>query len=190
MSYLPENVSPSLGESVSHHYKAFINFFRDRVQHYHDNIYMRYYTNGIFKTLTYGEVDRITTNLACKFAKLVPKDLETIALVNDHEANYLIIMLTVMKLRKALFTISPRNSEAAIANLMEKTNTKFIMSSHKYEQTSRNAVANMKDVEYMALEPFDFEALVQEPLNEEHTELLDYVFTDEDISRPAIILHR
>lgn len=190
MSYLPENVSPHLGESVVQHYKAFINFFRDRVQHYRDNIYMRYYTNGIFKTLTYGQVDCITTNLACKLAKIVPSELETVAFMNDHEASYLIVTLAMMKLRKALFTISPRNSEAAVANLIEKTNTKFIISSHKYEQTARNAIAHMNDVEYMMLEPFDFESLAKEPLNSEHTHLLNYEFTDEDINKPAIILHR
>ncbi|CEI92072.1 hypothetical protein RMCBS344292_06345 [Rhizopus microsporus] len=181
-------VELSSEQSANNHYKAFIDLFRIKCKLNSDRIFVRYYFNNAYKTLTYAECDRITTNLACKWAAK-GKGVECISLIGDHSVDYLIVMLTLLKLRSTLLAVSPRNSEPAIINLLEKTNSKLLLATAKHESIAQSAAAKVGGVEVITIEPLNIEELLLEPLVPEHDKLLDSEFTDADLEKAALIIH-
>lgn len=153
-----------------------------------DKPFVRYYADGGFNTLTYSQVDRIATNLACKWADKV-KGTDVVSYIGDHGVDYLILMLAVMKLRITLLAISPRNSEAAVINLLEKTHSKVLITSEKYETLAKSSAAHVSGVQVILGDSLEIATLVQEPLNPDHAHLLNKEFSDEDITKSALIIH-
>lgn len=186
---MPSVVEFSSEQSANNHCKAFINLFRIKCKLNSDRIFARYYSNNAYKTLTYAECDRITTNLACKWAAK-GKGVECISLIGDHSVDYLIVMLALLKLRSTLLAVSPRNSEPAIINLLEKTNSKLFLATAKHESIAQSAAAKVGGVEVIIIEPLNIEELLLEPLVPEHDKLLDLEFTDADLEKAALIIHR
>ncbi|KAG1441095.1 hypothetical protein G6F56_011636 [Rhizopus delemar] len=178
-----------LDQSAVRYYKSFINFIDIQSKTYADRVFIRYYLNKTYKTLTYAQVDVITTNLACKWASK-KKRTGVISYINDHNVDYMITMIALMKLRVVQLSVSPRNSEAAIVNLLEKTQSKALFVTPKYEFIANDVAAKMKNVEVIVIEPFDIEAMLKQPLDERHKELIDYNFTEQDLDKPALIIHR
>lgn len=156
----------------------------------HSNkVFARYYSKGEYKTLTYADVDRLAINLACKWAKDA-QGTEVVSFISDHSINYMIVMLAVMKLRITMLAISPRNSEAADVNLLEKTQSKLLIANVRYESIAKAAVSQVSGVKLIVIPPLDIEALVKEPLNPNYQQILNFDFSDEDILKPALIIHR
>lgn len=185
---IPSDVSFTNGQSVAQHYKAFTNYIDCQSIIHGDKAFIRYYADGGFNTLTYSQVDRIATNLACKWAEKV-KGADVISYIGDHGVDYLILMLAVMKLRITLLAVSPRNSEAAVVNLLEKTHSSVLMASEKYEAIARSSAAHVPGVQVMLGDSLEIATLVQEPLNPDHEHLLNKAFSDEDITKSALIIH-
>ncbi|KAG1456082.1 hypothetical protein G6F56_006915 [Rhizopus delemar] len=149
---------------------------------------VRYSSNKIFKTLTYSQVDRITTNLACEWAKNV-KDAGVISYINDSGVNYMLTMIALMKLRSVLFVISPRNSEAAVTELLKNTKSKTFFAAKKYEAVARSAASKLGDVNVIIIDPLNIESLLEQPLNDKYNNIIDSNFTENDIDKPALIIH-
>lgn len=186
---LPSNVGLHQGQSLVDHFQSFINYFNFQASLYADRICFRYYTNGVLKSLTYQEVDLITTNLACDLKKDV-SDTATVSYINDHGIDYAIFTLVIMKLQLTLFTISPRNSKAAIVDLVQKVDSNCILCSPKYESTAKAAALELPNVKVLSLASLNYEELRQVPLNRDHNQILKYDVWDKDISKPALIIHR
>ncbi|KAG1135033.1 hypothetical protein G6F37_014064 [Rhizopus arrhizus] len=129
-------------QSAIYYYKSFINVINIQSKTYADRVFVRYYSNNTFKTLTYSEVDRITTNLACEWAEK-KNGFEVVSYINDHNVDYMITMFALMKLRIIFLAISPRNSEPAIINLLQKTQSKLIFATPKYESIAQSAAAKI-----------------------------------------------
>ncbi|KAG1531497.1 hypothetical protein G6F49_013736 [Rhizopus delemar] len=94
-----------------------------------------------------------------------------------------------MKLRFTLLAVSPRNSEAAIVNLLEKTNSKVFFTSPKYKAIAKSASVKIEGVSLIVVNPFDIEALLNQPLNDRQNEFIDTSFTEKDLDKPALIIH-
>lgn len=185
---------PSAAQSISDqsaidYYKAFVNFIKIQSKLYADKVFVRYHVNKSFKTLTYSQVDHITTNLACEWAKQV-EGSGVISYISDHSIDYLLTMIALMKLRSTLLAVSPRNSKAAIVNLLEKTNSKVFFTSPKYEAIAKSASVKIEGVSVIVVNPFDIEALLNQPLNDRQNEFIDTSFTEKDLNKPALIIHR
>lgn len=185
---IPSEVSFANGQSVPEYFKAFTNYMNSQCQIHAHRPFARYHTKNGFNTLTYAHVDRLATNLACKWAKDA-KNTEVISFISDHTINYLIVMLVMQKLRITMMALSPRNSEVANVNLLGKTKSKLLVANVKYEDIAKASSAQIPSVKVIIVEPLDIETLVQEPLDPNHTTLLDYQFSDEDISKDALIIH-
>ncbi|KAI9483645.1 MAG: hypothetical protein EXX96DRAFT_648358 [Benjaminiella poitrasii] len=185
---IPSNVKFTEGQSVANYFKAFINYVNVQCTIHSDKVLARYYSNGSYKVLTYAEVNRLSTNLACKWAKDAV-GAEVISFISDHSVNYLITMIAIMKLRLTMMAVSPRNSEPAIVNLLEKTKSKLVISSEKYSDIANATASNVPGVKVITTPTFDLEALLQEPLNPDHEKILNYGFSDEDKEKPALIIH-
>ncbi|EPB93060.1 hypothetical protein HMPREF1544_00134 [Mucor circinelloides 1006PhL] len=184
----PTNVSFALGQSVPQHFKAFTNYMNQQTKMHSDKVFARYYSKGEYKTLTYADVDRLAINLACKWAKDA-QGTEVVSFISDHSINYMIVMLAVMKLRITMLAISPRNSEAADVNLLEKTQSKLLIANVRYESIAKAAVSQVSGVKLIVISPLDIEALAKEPLNPNYQQILNFDFSDEDILKPALIIH-
>ncbi|KAK4510075.1 uncharacterized protein ATC70_006244 [Mucor velutinosus] len=184
----PTNVSFALGQSVPQHFKAFTNYMNQQAKMHADKVFARYYSNGEYKAMTYADIDRLAINLACKWSKDA-KDIEVVSFISDHSLNYMIVMLAIMKLRITMLAISPRNSEAADVNLLEKTQSKLLIANVKYESIAKAAVSQVPGVKLIVIPPLDIEALLKEPINPSYQQILDLEFSDEDILKPALIIH-
>ncbi|KAI8987327.1 hypothetical protein BDF20DRAFT_814613 [Mycotypha africana] len=186
----PADVSFVKCETVVNHFKAFINLMNQQCDFHAGKPMARYYSNksNSYKILTYREVDRMATNLACKWAEYV-KDIQCISFMSDHTIDYLITMLALLKLRVTMLAVSPRNSEPAIVNLLEKTKTKLFIANNKYEAITKDVVKQVPGVQLILIDALDINTLLNEPVNPVYTNVLDLDFSDEDIEKSALIIH-
>ncbi|KAL9551294.1 hypothetical protein MBANPS3_004319 [Mucor bainieri] len=184
----PANVNFAISQSVPQHFKAFTNYMSQQTELYADKVFVRYYSNGECKKLTYSDVDRLATNLACKYAYAV-MDVDVVSFIGDHSICYMIVMLALLKLRIPMFAISPRNSEAAVVDLLKKTESKLLITESKYRSIGEAASAHIADVNLMVISPLDIDNLVKQPLNPHFQEFLNFEFSDGDIDKTVVIIH-
>lgn len=180
----------SLADYIKYH--AFINFVENQCARFASNVLVRYQASTTdltaFKTLTFEQVNRIATNLACEWAPQV-QNIDSIALLADHSVEYFITLIAALKLRRVLMLLSPRNSEAANVNLLEKTNSKFMLASEKYQGMAKRCTEKTNG-SFRVLGALDLDAMVQVPLNPDVDKILDRNYTEEDYEKIALIIHR
>ncbi|GAA5813475.1 hypothetical protein MFLAVUS_006953 [Mucor flavus] len=185
----PSGISFTSIQSMCSYFKSVTNYVSSLCEIHADKTFVSYPVNNVFKTLTYAEIDLISTNLACEWYTAAGTT-EVISFISDHNVNYLIAMLAIMKLRVTMLTISPRNCEAAIINLLEKTQSKLVITSTKYESIARASVSQVPGASILVIDTaFDIEVLLKNPLHPNHKTLLDTNFSDEDIEKTALIIH-
>lgn len=126
--------------------------------------------------------------MACKWPPAA-QNTKVVSFLSDHTVRHLIVTLAMLKLRVTMMTISPRNSEATAANLLEKTQCKLLVVHDKYEVIARAAAAQCFDVKVVILEGFDIEAMLKEPRDPDRDTLLNLNFSDEDMAKDALIIH-
>ncbi|KAG0174801.1 hypothetical protein DFQ28_004462 [Apophysomyces sp. BC1034] len=167
---------------------SLIRFWGLKSAYYANRVFARYQVGSTYKTLTYGEVDRLSTNMACKF-KTHTKNIECVAFIYDHSVNYLICMLAILKLRITMLALSPRNSEEAIVHLLTKTNSQLVIASEKYSRIAHAAVDQVQGCNVFVVDQIDLKALLQEPLDPQAKDLLDHSFSLDDVEKIALIIH-
>lgn len=168
------------------HY-AFIHVFEQIAKRYENNVFVHYPKQGGFGSLTYGQINQLATTVATQWAEEI-KDVDTIAFIGDHSVNYLISQLAFLKLRIVLMCLSPRNSQPANVNLVQKTDAKLIYATEKYADMAK-AVADESGngCEAKVLPAFDIQELLQSPAD---GQALNHTFGPEDIEKTALIIHR
>ena len=137
--------------------------FEQQAKRYHDSIFIRYQLPNTqdFKTLSYSQVDCISTNLANEWSFNL-KGIKTVGLVADHSIYYLVTMLAIFKLQPILLALSPRNSVEANIDLMKKTDSHFIIASTKYADAVNQCAKKIPGgCNVKIFEPFDLEKLSQ-----------------------------
>lgn len=173
-------------------YNAVANVLRQRFQLYKDRPMVHYETpDGTFKTLTFEQVGRITTNLAKKWAPEM-EGVTTMAFLADHSVFYFIALLTLFKLRVQVMLLSPRNSEAAHVNLLNKTKASHLFVSEKYSDIAHKAVQKVEEgleCKIKVLATFHFMDILNEDSSSEDNEL-DYTFSEKDRSEIVAICQR
>ncbi|KAF7727900.1 hypothetical protein EC973_006899 [Apophysomyces ossiformis] len=167
---------------------AFIRYWKQQSNKYAHNVFARYQVGTKYDTLTYAEVDRLATNLACNL-KRHASGTESVALLADHSVYYMICILAIMKLRLTLVALSTRNSEDAIANLATETNAKLILTTEKYSQTAANVASRFDDRGILVMRHTDVKELLKDPLDPQADELLDESFSSVDIEKIALVIH-
>lgn len=173
---------------------SLINVFEQQVEKYADEVYVRYYGrlpeggHG-YKTLTYAEVDRVATNLACQWKNLV-KGHKTVAFMADQSVQYFLCVLALLKLRVTFLALSPRNSEAAVVNLLTKTDCHFLFSTNKYATLAKNAANQVDGTTCEILPSFDLSGRLKKALNPLANTILDKKFSAKDIEETVAIIHR
>lgn len=175
-------------------YYSFINLFQKQAEKYRDNIYLRYEvisTEGEIevKTLTYGQVDLITTNLACDFyVKLGKKSV--ISILEDHSVYYLILLYTFYKLRIPVQMISTRNSSASVCSLLNQANSDCLVYGASYKHIKDVVLEENLDFECFPTLELNLEELSKKNINPRWDQILDQNFTEEDLYKTLTIVHR
>ncbi|ORY94131.1 hypothetical protein BCR43DRAFT_477660 [Syncephalastrum racemosum] len=167
---------------------AFIHLFEKFVERSRDDPFIHYPTPNGFKTLTYGNVDHVATLLACQWAQHT-QGVDTIGFLADTSVVYLVSMLAFLKLRVTFMSLSPRNSQPALVNLMQKTETKRLFASAKYREIARSTAEEVGDCSCVTLPSIDIDHLLNEPRHPEANSLLNRHFDSSDIEKIALIIH-
>ncbi|KAG1447545.1 hypothetical protein G6F56_009227 [Rhizopus delemar] len=126
--------------------------------------------------MTYGQVDRMSTHLACQWRSELTHETSVISFLGTNGTQYLLTVLALLKINKPLLLISPRNSDAANANLLETTGSKLCIITP--DQAHKPLGIRTKVVE-------PFERWMHEPLDSDWTPVFD-----EQPNEAALIIHR
>ncbi|KAI7863279.1 hypothetical protein BDF14DRAFT_1959259, partial [Spinellus fusiger] len=140
-----------------------------------------------YKTLTYEQFDRITTNLACEW-KPVFKDNTYIGYINDHTIDYLITYITLLKMNSILVCLSTRNSAAANASLLQNVNTTTLLAVPSYSTMAYDTSAILGNCKVTIVNPYDIDTMVENPLNPNAEEILKET-TRRDAKETTLVLH-
>ncbi|KAG2210850.1 hypothetical protein INT47_000004, partial [Mucor saturninus] len=176
-----------------HEFNSFINFFQTQAKKFSDNIYLRYEVmtpqhDIQVETLTYGETDRIATNLACALHDRL-HTASTIALMEDYSVTYLILMLALFKLRIPLLVVSVRNTPESVQNLLSQVNADAFVYGPLYTDVKESLQRDMPGVQSIQTPPMNFQELKSAPLHRDVDTLLDSKFTSEDLDKTNLIVH-
>ncbi|KAI9030910.1 hypothetical protein CLU79DRAFT_884029 [Phycomyces nitens] len=147
---------------------SYIDFWKKTARLHANKVLVRYYSTDddgseLYKTLTYEQVDRISTNLAFEWIQNL-HNVTTVGFISDHSPFYLISMLAIMKLGVVFLSLSPRNSADSDASLLKATSTRFIITSKKYENIARGAANQIKGCRVFVYPDFDLDKLSKLPL--------------------------
>ncbi|KAH8550961.1 hypothetical protein BGW37DRAFT_496684 [Umbelopsis sp. PMI_123] len=91
-------------------------------------------------SLTYREVDNITNNLAHRLQNEQNIQGKAVALLADHSIHYGFYMMALLKLECRVMLLSTRNSEAALVELMKKTDTKLLIYTKRFANISSQVI--------------------------------------------------
>lgn len=187
---MPETTQPSY-DQLPYQYDreyAFIHLFEKFVERSRNDPFIHYPTANGFKTLTYGDIDHIATNLACQWAQET-QGVDIIGFLADTSVFYLVSMLAFLKLRITFMSLSPRNSQPALVNLMQKTGAKRLFATAKYSEVARSTTETVGDCSCFILPSFDFDSLLSEPRHSDADSLRNRRFDASDIEKIALIIH-
>ncbi|KAL0092093.1 hypothetical protein J3Q64DRAFT_1819681 [Phycomyces blakesleeanus] len=148
---------------------SYIEFWQKIAKIHATKVLVRYHCtndkgNDVYKTLTYEQVDRMSTNLALEWSKSICEAV-TVGFISDHTPFYLISMLAIMKLGVIFLSLSPRNSPDSDASLLKATETKFLIASTKYKNTAQSTASQVEGCRVLIFPDFDLEYLSKQPLN-------------------------
>lgn len=118
------------------------------------------------------------------------KGIKTVAFMADQSVQYFICVLACLKLKLTFLALSPCNSEAAVANLLEKTGCHFIFTTSKYGTLAKSAADQVPGTICEVLSSFDLAGRLQHPLNPMASKILNKKFTEKDMNEIAVIIHR
>ncbi|KAI7863278.1 hypothetical protein BDF14DRAFT_1745587 [Spinellus fusiger] len=141
-----------------------------------------------YKTLTYEQFDRITTNLACEWKPMF-KDNTHIGYINDHTIDYLITYVSILKMNSILVCLSTRNSAAANASLLQNVNTTTLLAVPSYSTMAYDTSAILGNCKVTIVNPYDIDTMVENPLNPNAEEILKET-TRRDAKETTLVLHR
>ncbi|KAG2221169.1 hypothetical protein INT45_007746 [Circinella minor] len=157
-------------------FSTVIQMFETQAARFKDNVCLRYQIPDtlVFDSLTYGQVDEMSTYLVQELASQLPpvKDCGVIGYLLDDPVLSVLTILAILKLRRVFFAISPRNSEEAAVHLMSITSTRYLITSNKYKDFSQKCASQVpKSCGIKVLSPFNektLSPLISEKINQEH----------------------
>ncbi|KAG2237907.1 hypothetical protein INT48_002212 [Thamnidium elegans] len=181
------------GKFSANDYYTFINLFQSQAKIFENNVYVHYQVTGVdgeleIKTLTYGQVDLISSNLACSLYELLNKKT-VISILEDHSVYYLILLYTFYKLRIPIQMISTRNSPTAVSNLLKQADSDCLIYGKSYLPIKDIVLEKNMGIECFLSPELNLEELSKYPLNPEFDQIIDQNFNESDLNKTAIMVH-
>ncbi|KAI7869542.1 hypothetical protein BDF14DRAFT_1955817 [Spinellus fusiger] len=169
-----------------------LDFWKRQLTIHAEKRLAQYYTRledgtETYKTLTYEQFDRITTNLACE-SKPMFKDNTYIGYINNHSIDYLITYVSFLKMNSILVCLSTKNSAAANASLLQSVNTTTLLAVPSYSTMAHDTSAILRNGRVTIVNPYDIDAMINKPLNSDAEEILR-ITTQKSIYDTTLILH-
>ncbi|CAO3703734.1 unnamed protein product [Rhizopus stolonifer] len=170
-------------------YTSISQFINDGFKRYSDRIFVRYCSEETYKTLTYSDVDRISSYLAYRWSDTIDRT-QVVSFLCDHGVDYLIMLMAILKLGAPFFAISPRNSEAAVISLMEKTGSRLLLVSSKYKNLAATVYNQLNQGQVHVFMPLDLVATLNESMDMNDHDLFNHkCSSNDDKTRIVFILH-
>ncbi|KAI8077662.1 hypothetical protein BDF21DRAFT_421614 [Thamnidium elegans] len=174
-------------------YYCLINLFQIQANKFRDNIYFRYEVPSMkgeleVKTLTYGQVDLITTNLACELYTKLGKE-PIVSVLEDHSVYYPILLYALYKLRVPVQMISIRNTPTTVCSLLNEAGSQCLVYGSSYLQVKETISKEIVGVRCFPVPKLNLEELSNSPLNSKWDQILNQNFTEEDIEKTVAIIH-
>ncbi|KAI9030907.1 hypothetical protein CLU79DRAFT_694734 [Phycomyces nitens] len=171
---------------------SFIGYWSKQSSIYADKIFARYTTGDQdayepYKNLSYEQVDRISTNLACEWKEAL-QGIKAVGFIGDHSVSYLLSILAIMKLDILFIALSPRNSPSGIASILKKCDSKLIITSEKYNTLADNTAKEMEECGVFTYEPIDIEIMANQPLDPLSREVIPSQ-ADPVLEKPVMVIH-
>ncbi|KAI7858726.1 hypothetical protein BDC45DRAFT_564848 [Circinella umbellata] len=140
-----------------HDYESLLHVFETAVDNHHDKLFIRYQvpnSESEFKTLTYGQADKIATQLANHWRTKIVKSgadpqqqkQSTVTIISEKSIHFIITFLTVIKLEMAFFSFSTNETEAVAAHFIEGTNTAYVIASKKHYEKVQKCIDGIPSV--------------------------------------------
>ncbi|KAI8068478.1 hypothetical protein BC940DRAFT_272996 [Gongronella butleri] len=146
---------------------------------------------------TYDQVKRASIALARhmlpQIEKLPPGShaRPVVGFMADHSADYLVWMLAMARCKVTLMLLSTRNSQAALENLLNKTECALVLATPPYAHIAGLAAANaFHDCKMTRIDALDLPALANDPAAEHGASSLPVpTFAPDEIEDIALIIH-
>ncbi|KAI7863277.1 hypothetical protein BDF14DRAFT_1384735 [Spinellus fusiger] len=179
-------------ESESIPEETLLEYWKKQLTIHAEKRLAQYYTRledgtETYKTLTYEQFDRITTNLACEW-KPIFKDNTYIGYINDHTIDYLITYITALKMGLVLVCLSTKNSAIINANILQSSNTTTLLVIPNYSAVAHDTSAILGNCKIITVNPCDVNAMIEKPLNPNSEDVLRR-FTKKDAKETTLVLH-
>ncbi|KAG2225143.1 hypothetical protein INT45_011826 [Circinella minor] len=111
-------------------YKSLLHVFETAVNNHHDKLFIRYEipnSENEFKTLTYGQVNKIVTQLASHWRTMIDQSgvdpqqqkQSTVTIISEKSIRSIITLLAVIKLEMPFFSLSTSETEVVTAHFIK-----------------------------------------------------------------------
>ncbi|KAI9493470.1 hypothetical protein BDB00DRAFT_872356 [Zychaea mexicana] len=146
-------------------YTSLLQLFKVHAARYKDNVLVHYQlpNSTEFKSLTYGQVDNISSYLASLWGPTISADTECIALLSDDPAQSILAFFTVLKLGRIFFPLSTYRSKATVVHLLQKSNAGYLIASTTHRIKALECAATLYDVSRFDIhiwDDFDIDQLI------------------------------
>ncbi|KAG2216710.1 hypothetical protein INT45_013633 [Circinella minor] len=132
-------------------YESLLHVFETAVDNHHNKLFIRYQvpnSENEFKTLTYGQADKIATQLASHWRTMIDQtgaDPEqqkqyTVTIISEKSIHFIITFLAVIKLEMPFFSLSTSETEAVTAHFIKGTNTAYVIAPEKHHEKVQKCI--------------------------------------------------
>ncbi|GAA5799728.1 hypothetical protein HPULCUR_005145 [Helicostylum pulchrum] len=174
-------------------YNSFINYFQEMAKKFGKSpcaYYQDLNIDGeiVVKKLTYEQVDRISSNLACTLHPILADNL-VLSLMENHSVYYYIFSLAIYKLRIPILFLSTRNSSQSACHLLKQVGAETFVYGESYSHI-KEAVVEELGIKYLEMPHINIDEMIEHPLNADSNKLIDITFTRKDLLKTLLIVHR
>ncbi|KAI8066028.1 hypothetical protein BDF21DRAFT_388244 [Thamnidium elegans] len=173
-------------------YNSFINYFQEMAKKFGENPCVYYQDLDInreivVKKLTYEQVDRISSNLACTLHPILADD-SVVSLMENHSVHYYIFSLAIYKLRIPILFLSTRNSSQSTCHLLKQVGAQTFIYGESYSHIKKSVVEEL-GIKHLKMPDINIDEMIEHPLNADSDKLLDRTFTRKDLFKTLLIVH-
>ncbi|GAA5814848.1 hypothetical protein MFLAVUS_008351 [Mucor flavus] len=141
----------------------------------------------VVNQLTYEQVDRISSNLACTLHPILAGD-SVVSLMENHSVYYYIFSLAIYKLRIPILFLSTRNSSQSTCHLLKQVGAQTFVYGEYYSHI-KEAVVEELGIKHLKMPHINIGEMIEHPLNTDSDKLLDRNFTRKDLLKTLLIVH-
>lgn len=142
----------------------------------------------VVNKLTYEQIDRISSNLACTLHPILAGD-SVVSLMENHSVYYYLFFLAIYKLRIPILFLSTRNSSQSTCHLLKQVEAQTFVYGESHSHI-KEAVVEEIGIKHLKMPDINIDEMIKHPLNTDSDKLLDRNFTRKDLLKTLLVVHR